>query len=379
MRIENARVFRGGAFESGGIDFESVIRAAGAAVTGGLDAEGCRLIPGLVDIHSHGAAGADASDGDPEGLERMARCYAAAGVTAWCPTTMTLDEAALVRALCTVRDYRRPRDGAAVAGVNLEGPFLSREKCGAQDPRKVRAPDIALFRRLNEASGGAVRLVTLAPEQPGAAEFIAEACRECTVSLGHTTADYDTARKAFDAGASHVTHLFNAMPPLLHRAPGVIAAAFDADATVELIADGLHVHPSVVRMTRRLFGDRLALISDSVRCAGMPDGEYTLGGQPITLCGGRATLRDTETIAGSAITLMEGVRRAVRFGMPVEEAIVSATEVPARIIGMAGEIGTLEPGARADFVLLDDALDVRAVFIGGVQIAGEPLCARQEA
>ena len=378
VRIGNARVFLDGAFADGGIEFDGEIAAAGAAVRGGLDAEGCYLIPGLVDIHSHAAMGADASDGDPEGLVRMARYYAAEGVTAWCPTTMTLDEDELTRALRAIRDFRRPADGAAAVGVNLEGPFLNPAKCGAQDPGKMCPPDIALFRRLNEASGGAVRLVTVAPELPGAADFIREASACCTVSLGHTAADYDTARAAFDAGARHVTHLYNAMPPLGHRAPGVIAAASDAGATVELISDGLHVHPSAVRLTHRLFGDRLALISDSARCAGMPDGEYTLGGQPITLRDGKATLRGTDTIAGSAIHLMEGLRRAVRFGVPLEAAVTAATRTPARAIGLDGRIGSLAPGRRADFVLLDGALGVRAVFIGGAQIVGAPLREREE-
>jgi len=373
VRIQNARVFTDGAFARGGIEFTETVTATGAGVSGGLDAEDCYLIPGLVDIHSHAAVGADASDGEPEGLERMARYYAAGGVTAWCPTTMTLTEAELTRAMRAIRDFRAPQDGARVVGVNLEGPFLSREKCGAQDPNKVRAPDEALFHRLNEASGGMARLITVAPETPGALDFIRAVSRECTVSLGHTAADYDTAMAAYEAGARHATHLYNAMPPLAHRAPGVIAAASDAGATVELISDGLHVHPSVVRLTHRLFGDKLVLISDSARCAGMPDGEYTLGGQPITLKDGKATLRGTDTIAGSAIHLMEGLRRAVRFGVPLEAAVTAATLTPARVVGRQGELGSLEQGRRADFVLLDAALDVRAVFLGGRQIAGAPL------
>ncbi|MBQ9647748.1 MAG: N-acetylglucosamine-6-phosphate deacetylase, partial [Oscillospiraceae bacterium] len=282
MKISNAKVFINGAFVDGGIDFDAAVNAVGAGVSGGADARGCYLIPGLIDIHTHAAVGEDASDGEPEGMPKMSRYYAAKGVTSWCPTTMTLKEPELTKAMHVIRDFRRPDDGAKVAGVNLEGPFVSYEKRGAQNADNIHAPDAAMFHRLNEASGGIVRLVTIAPEEPGALACIRDVSRVCTVSLGHTAADYDTAMAAYDAGARHATHLFNAMPALGHRAPGVIAAASDAGATVELIADGLHIHPAVVRLTHRLFGDKLVLISDSLRCAGMPDGDYTLGGQPIT-------------------------------------------------------------------------------------------------
>ena len=199
-------------------------------------------------------------------------------------------------------------------------------------------------------------------------EFIEAVSKVCTVSLGHTTASYEIARSAYAAGASHATHLFNAMPPLNHREPGVIAAAMDAGATVELIPDGLHIHPAVIRLAHRLFGEKLVLISDSLRCAGMPDGDYELGGQPITMKNGKATLTGTDTLAGSSIHLMEGVRRAVRFGVPLEAAITAATLTPAKAIGMDHEIGSLEPGKAADFVLLDEALRVKAVYIDGAQV-----------
>ena len=188
----------------------------------------------------------------------------------------TLKEPVLTKSMEAVRDFQRPADGAKVAGVHLEGPFLSLKKCGAQNPDNLHAPDAAMFRRLNDASGHRVRLVTVAPEEPGALPFIREVSQECAVSLGHTTADYDTAMAAYAAGASHATHLFNAMPALNHREPGVVAAAMDAGATVELITDGFHIHPAIVRLVHRLFGEKLVLISDSLRCAGMPDGDYAL-------------------------------------------------------------------------------------------------------
>jgi N-acetylglucosamine-6-phosphate deacetylase len=369
MRITNAKVFVNGAFVTGGIEFADVISAVGTAVTGNSDLafDGCYVIPGLVDIHTHAAVGEDASDGSAEGMVKMSRYYAAGGVTSWCPTTMTLKEPELTKAMHTIRDFVRPADGAKVAGVNLEGPFLCYAKRGAQNAENLHAPDVAMFNRLNEASGGIVRLVTVAPEEPGAIAFIREVSKTCTVSIGHTTADFDTAAAAYAAGASHATHLFNGMPSLLHREPGVIAAASDAGATVELITDGLHIHPSVIRLTHRLFGEKLVLISDSLRCAGMPDGDYELGGQPITMKNGRATLTGTDTLAGSSVHLMDGLRRAVSFGVPLEAAVTAATATPAKVIGRT-DIGTLAEGKRADLVVLNPDLTLKAVFVDGAQV-----------
>ena len=368
MKLSNAQVFVDGRFIPGGIAFGTTVEDVGPQVGGGEDVGGCYVIPGLIDIHTHGAMGEDASDGKPEGLVTMSRYYAAGGVTSWCPTTMTLKEPELTKAMEAIRGFVRPANGAKVAGVHLEGPFVSLKKCGAQNPENLHAPDIDMFHRLNEASGGLVRLITLAPEEPGAIPFIREASKVCTVSLGHTTADYDTAMAAYEAGASHTTHLFNAMPALNHREPGVVAAAMDAGANVELITDGFHIHPAVIRLVHRLFGEKLVLISDSLRCAGMPDGDYELGGQPITMTNGKATLTGTDTLAGSSIHLMEGLRRSVRFGVPLEAAVTAATLAPARAIGQAHRIGALSPGMAADLVVLDRDLQLKAVYIDGVQV-----------
>ena len=372
MRLMNAKVFLDGVFIRGGVDFNERFTAVGSSVQEGIDLGGLYLIPGLVDIHTHAALGGDASDGDSVGLVRMSEFYASRGVTSWCPTTVTLGEADLLHALHKIRDFSRPSDGAKAVGVNLEGPFLSYAKRGAQNPDYLHTPDTEMFHRLNQAAGDNIRLITVAPEEPGAMAFIREVSRYCTVSVGHTAADYDTAMAAFAAGATHVTHLFNAMPPLGHRAPGVVGAAMDAGATVELIPDGLHIHPSVVRLTQRLFGERLVFISDSLRCAGMPDGDYALGGQSVTLKDGKATLSGTDTLAGSAIHLMDGLKLAVSFGVPLEKAVTAATSAPAQVIGRQ-EIGSIAPGKCADFVLLDAALEPQAVFIDGKQVAGKKL------
>jgi len=368
MKIKNAKIFRDGQFVQGGMSFEDKILSFDNDENAELDAQGMYLIPGLIDIHTHGAVNEDASDASPEGLIKMSRYYAAEGVTAWCATTMTIPEAEIVSALSTAADFARPEDGARLVGINLEGPFLSAAKRGAQALENIKAPDAELFKMFYAAAKSKIKVMTLAPEGDKGLEFAEEVSKLCTVSIGHTTADYDTAMAAFKRGASHATHLYNGMPPLAHRDPAVVGAARDSGATVELICDGFHVHPSVIRATFAMFPQRVCLISDSLRCAGMPDGDYTLGGQPIEMKGGKAVLKGTNTLAGSSIHLMEGVRRAVRFGIPMEEAIRAATETPARAIGMENELGKLEINRSADFVLLDSELNVNAVFIGGNKI-----------
>ena len=370
MRIGNALLFVDGAFRSGSLAFEGgVITDIGPAhVPCDLDAGGALLTPGFVDVHTHGARNHDFSDGNPEGLPVMARHYVEHGVTSFLATTMTLPEEELTRAMHTVRDFVRPGDGARCAGVHLEGPFLSYAKRGAQAAENLHKPDAAMFHRLNEASGGQVRLITVAPEEEGCLPFIREVSGECTVSLGHTTAGYRQAMEAFRAGASHATHLYNGMPPLNHREPGVIGAAMDAGAAVELICDGMHIHPSVIRATWRMFGERLVLISDSMRCADMPDGDYELGGQPVELHSGRATLKGTDTLAGSSTNLLAAVKNVVSFGLPLEAALTAATLAPARSVGLADRVGSLAVGKAADLLLLSRELELKAVYVEGEQV-----------
>ena len=365
MRIKGGKVLFGRTFVDADIAFDRAITAIGRLEgPADLDAAGGYVIPGLVDIHTHGAVGEDFSDGKPQGLQPLADYYAAHGVTSYLATTMTLKEEVLTPAMHAVRDFK-PSGGAKCAGVHLEGPFLSFAKRGAQAAENLHKPDAALFHRLNEASGGQVRLVTVACEEEGAIPFIREVSQVCTVSLGHTSADYDTAMAGFQAGASHATHLYNGMPSLLHRAPGVIGAAFDAGASVELICDGLHIHPAVIRATYQMFGDKLNLISDSLRCAGMPDGDYELGGQPIVVKDHKATLLDG-TLAGSSISLLDAVRNVVRFGLPLAEAVYAASAAPAKAVGL--DAGVIAHGKAADLVVLDRDLNLKAVFVDGQRV-----------
>lgn len=369
MIIGNANLFVAGRFVPGSLTVEQGrITAIGPANQPcDVDAGGKYLVPGFVDVHTHGAMGEDFSDGKPDGLPVMARYYAAHGVTSFLATTMTLKEETLLPAMRAIGGFTRPADGARCAGIHLEGPFLSYAKRGAQAGENLHKPDYTLFCRLNEASGGAVRLVTVAPEEEGALDFIAQASQVCTVSLGHTTAGYDTAMAAFGAGARHATHLFNGMPSFLHREPGVVGAAFDAGATVELICDGMHIHPSVIRAVHRLFGENWVIISDSLRCAGMPDGDYELGGQPIVVKQGRATLLDG-TLAGSSANLLGELQNVVSFGVPLTDALTSLTLSPARAVGLDGEIGSIAEGKRADLLLLEPNLSLHSVYIDGQKV-----------
>ncbi len=338
----------------------------------GVDLAGAYVIPGLIDVHNHGNSGADFSDGDYEGLVKMARYLAKNGVTSFAPASMTLPYEVLEAAFATaVRITEEQPEGCArLMGIQMEGPFFSEKKKGAQNAAYLREPDFAAFRKLYEDCGGLVRIVDIAPELPGSKEFIEQASKLCTVSIAHTDADYDAAATGVRAGVTHLTHTYNAMSPIHHRKPGVIAAACeDERVSAEIISDGEHVHPASVRLAFRLFGpERMVLISDSLRCCGMPDGEYELGGQAVFMKDGLARLADG-TIAGSATNLFECMQRAISFGIPKEDAIRAASYNPARQIGALDQVGSIANGKVADFVICDEELNRKAVYL-----AGEKLC-----
>lgn len=333
-----------------------------------LDVAGAYVTPGFVDIHIHGSKGSDFCDAGAEHIETMCEYLGSMGVTSFCGTTMAFDEENLARVLTVARPYiGKETGGAVLRGVNMEGPFINKAKKGAQAEKYVMEPDIGMFDRLYELCGGAIKLVDMAPEVNGALAFIRHASQKCVVSIAHTCASYDQAKAGFEAGATHVTHLFNAMPPFAHREPGVVGAAGDYAQHVEMISDGIHLHPAVVRSVFRMFGDeRVCLISDSMRAAGMPNGVYSLGGQTVYMTDGKATLEDG-TIAGSATCLAECFRRAVGFGVKLESALKAATINPARVIGLFGEVGSITAGKRADVLVLNKELQPEHIFIGGVK------------
>lgn len=332
-----------------------------------VDGRGCYAVPGFIDMHFHGCMGHDFCDGTKEAIEAIAKYEASIGVTAIAPATMTLPVEELEHILAVAADYNRESHGGAdLVGINMEGPFISAEKKGAQDERNIILCDEKVCRRFLCASEGLVKFVGIAPEKNGdAAEFIRRMKEEVHISLAHTNADYDTAKAAFDAGACHAVHLFNAMPAFAHRDPGVVGAVSDSPhVNAEIICDGVHIHPSMVRAAFKMMGaERMILISDSMRATGMPDGRYMLGGLEVDVAGNRATLASNGALAGSATNLMDCMRTAVRdMKIPLEEAVACATMNPARALGVYETYGSISPGKKGDVVLLDKELKLKRVI-----------------
>lgn len=317
----------------------------------GTDLGGCCVYPGLVDIHSHGCIGYDTMDG--KYLTEMSRFLAENGTTSWLPTTMTMD----IETIRNVTNIELPEtDGANVLGFHMEGPYISPKHKGAQNEEYVKSPDLEEFNSLKN-----IKIVTVAPEENGGIEFIKNC--GCIVSIGHTDADYDCAAEAIDSGASCLTHTFNAMPPLLHRNPGVIGAAIEKDIYAQVICDGIHIHKSVIKMLYKTFGaDKMILISDSMRATGLSDGMYEFGGQEISVIDSVARTSDG-AIAGSTSTLMQCVRKAIEFGIPEKDAFKMASETPAKLLGI--KKGRIEMGYDADFIAVDKDFNVRMCVIGG--------------
>ena len=376
MFYKNARIFASdfqfhmGAFEVRDGVFGAVLPEA--VPEDAVDLQGATVIPGLVDVHSHGNSGADFSDGDYEGLKTMAGFYARCGVTSFAPASMTLPYEVLAKAFATAKQLREesPEGCARLMGIQMEGPYFSYKKRGAQNPDYLKEPDFEGFRKLYEDCDGLVRIVDVAPELPGAAEFVAKAKELCTVSIAHTDSDYDHAKAAIDAGVTHLTHLYNAMPGIHHRNPGVIPAAVEnPKVRAEIICDGEHIHPASVRLAFSMFGgDRMILVSDSGRCAGQPDGtQFELGGQQCWLRDGVARLADG-TIACSATNLWTCLRNVISWNIPEEDAVRAATYNPACAIGAADKIGTIETGKYADFLVCSPDYSSKQVFIGGKEI-----------
>lgn len=335
---------------------------------GQIDLGGDYVIPGLIDIHTHGNSGSDFSVGDRAALDDMALYLARSGITSFVPTTSTLPMDQLMPACERLGDLcRSPVPGSAYAhGIYLEGPFLSRQKRGAAREDYLQPPSPLDVVHLDDASGGNVLIVAIAPEEDRGFEFIKALQDDYELAIAHTAAGYDVIMGAIAAGASSATHLFNAMSPLGHREPGAVGAVLDSDIFAELICDGVHIHPAVVRVAfRLLMPDRLIMVSDSMAAAGMDDGEYNLCANLVTVKNRRATLADG-TIAGSAYNLMDGLKSAVSMGIPLELAVRAASINPARLLGVDDVTGSIAVGKSADLVVLGrDSLEVAQVFVRG--------------
>lgn len=332
------------------------------------DLNGKWLLPGFVDIHSHGCGGADFCDATPEALQTMADTYLKAGVTTTLGTSTTMPPDVLRKIFRNYGEFVKTQShGARMIGVNMEGPFLSMKKRGAHVPEYLLPADFDLFCELNELSGCRIRQVDLAPEIENGMDFIKKASEVCTVCVAHTAGGYDQTLAAYEAGATSNTHMYNAMVGLSHREPGTVGAIFDSNTFAELICDGHHIHPAVIRATfKQLGNDRICLISDSMRAAGCPDGVYDLGDQDVYVKDGTAVLADG-TIAGSIINVHTAVQRAISFGVPVESALKAATINPARAAKIDDVVGSITPGKYADLLVTDNLVNVEEIYLAGVR------------
>lgn len=317
----------------------------------GTDIKGKTVLPGFIDIHIHGCLGFDTMDGDT--LNEISRYLASRGVTSFMPTTMTVDFTDIKN---VVNGTIPQVEGAQILGYHLEGPYIASSRRGAQNIKYIRKPDINEFESLEN-----ILMVTVAPEVEGGQEFIKN-CK-AVVSIGHTDGTFEDCLQAIDNGAKCLTHTFNAMPSLLHRAPGPVGAAIMGDAYVQVICDGVHIHPAVIQMLYRTFTKkRMVLISDAMKATGMPDGVYEFGGQPVKVENSLAKTLDG-VVAGSTSDLLTGVKKAIEFGIPKEDAIYMASKTPAALMGL--NKGEIKVGYDADFIVTDDGMNIFYTVVGG--------------
>lgn len=372
MILKNAEVFNGD-FEKiradVKIDGEKISKIGNFSSEDGLDLTGLVVMPGLIDMHIHGCGGADTGDATPEALETMSQTLVKNGVTSFCPASMTLSFEELTKIFANIDAMKDKVGGAYIHGANMEGPYIAMSKKGAQNPLYVRNPDKEEFKKLYEGCNGAIRVVDIAPECDGGDEFIKEIQLICPVSIAHTDAGYDEAVHAIELGVRHITHLFNAQSGLHHRKPGVVGAAFDVGRAngvrAELICDGFHIHPATLRIAFREMGeDGTVIISDSMKAAGCPDGDYDLGGQPVYVRDGKALLADG-TIAASTSNVYKELKNVISFGIPEKQAVKSATINPAKAIRVDDKTGSIEEGKLADILVVDKDYNIKLVIVKG--------------
>jgi N-acetylglucosamine-6-phosphate deacetylase len=337
-----------------------------------VDATGSYVLPGLIDTHVHGTHGDDVMLHGAEGIRRISARFPRYGTTAWLPSTIAARHAELLRAVRWCAEAQEgPPDGADIVGLHVEGPYINLKRKGAQPAEGIRDPDFDEVRELLEAAEGQIRVMTLAPELPGGLELVRLLVREGIIaSMGHSDADYEQALEGIAAGATHATHLFNAMRPLHHRDPGLLTACLNEPSVLaEVIPDGVHLHPHVVRLALRTKGaDRVALITDAFSATGLPDGHHTLGPHRVVVKGPLCTLEDG-TIAGSILTMDGAVRNAIRFaGVSLVEAVRMASLIPAGVAGCGERKGSLEAGKEADVVLMNRDLHPRATWVRGRRV-----------
>ncbi len=342
-----------------------------ATLTGveAIEAKDKFVVPGYIDIHVHGGGGSDVMDGDYESINQIAIAHSHFGTTSFLPTTMTMSKDKIIRSLRSICEaVKKGTAGAEILGIHMEGPYINPEKKGAQKEEDIKKISIEEFLEFNQASGNLIRLVTIAPEMPGAIDFIKYLYKQGIIaSVGHSNATYAQTQAGIQAGLSHVTHTFNAMRGLHHREPGVIGAALTSpELTVEVIADGIHIHPIVLKiLTKIKDGEKIVLITDAMRAAGLKEGTYDLGGQEVIVTKGQARLKD-RTLAGSVLTMDKAVKNMVnKVGIQLSKAIQMASFNPAKSIGVDDKKGSLEPGKDADIVILNKNLEAELTMVAG--------------
>ncbi|EAF4915577.1 N-acetylglucosamine-6-phosphate deacetylase [Listeria monocytogenes] len=331
-----------------------------------FDGNGGLLIPGMIDVHIHGAKNYDMMDGSTESIQAVSMACAETGCTSFLVTSVSSSLEDLIQMIRQTKKVIGKEKGAKIAGIHLEGPYLNIEKKGMQNPAHLRHPDLKEMKKIFDEADGLIKMVTIAPELPGGIELIDFLKkRGVVVAIAHSNATYEEAQDAFEKGASHITHCFNAMPAIHHRAPGLVAAALENDSiSVQAIVDGVHLHPGIVRLIHKIKGpDKMVLTTDALQAMGVGDGEYIFGGHQVTVTEGVARLQDG-TLASSTVTMNKSLRLSNEFGINLQDTILMATSTPADILGMKN-LGRIEKGYSADLVLLDKKFEVLSTWING--------------